>query len=230
MKSNNLNITSFVFRLQAIFYTKFCLVFLTALVLSCDDHEPLILTRAIKAAPDLTFNKLIVKKKSITAAELLKQIPEKEKEGYALKNISIEDPSIVLEGEKPNFILNLKKIGTFTIHLVLEKKGYDDTLIPAEIELSSEKFIFRKLITAKRTLTSRELLPQIQGGMKGYTLKNILINDASFGTVSGAQPNFTLHLIKEGVFTAVVTLEKKGYADANITAAIELAAERFSFT
>ncbi len=83
-------------------------------------------------ASSFTFNKLTknIKTPIITTAEILGSVIG-HKVGYTLKNImniSDNDLASVL-GSKPNFEINLKKVGSFTVTIVLEHSKYGEATI-----------------------------------------------------------------------------------------------------
>ncbi len=83
-------------------------------------------------SPSFTFNKLTknIKTPIITTAEILSSVIGY-KVGYTLKNItniSDNDLASVL-GSKPNFEINLKKVGSFTVTIVLEHSKYGEATI-----------------------------------------------------------------------------------------------------
>ncbi len=83
-------------------------------------------------ASSFTFNKLTknIKTPRITTAEILGSVIG-HKVGYTLKNImniSDNDLASVL-GSKPNFEINLKKVGSFTVTIVLEHSKYGEATI-----------------------------------------------------------------------------------------------------
>ncbi len=83
-------------------------------------------------SPSFTFNKLTknIKTPIITTAEILGSVVG-HKVGYTLKNItniSDNDLASVL-GSKPNFEINLKKVGSFTVTIVLEHSKYGEATI-----------------------------------------------------------------------------------------------------
>ncbi len=83
-------------------------------------------------SPSFTFNKLTknIKTPRITTAEILGSVVGN-KVGYTLKNvtnISDNDLASVL-GSKPNFEINLKKVGSFTVTIVLEHSKYGEATI-----------------------------------------------------------------------------------------------------
>ena len=60
----------------------------------------------------LSFNKLSTSKTGLSTNELLSQIPEREKQGFTLKSISVSNPSFAdVAGNCPQFVFDLKKIG-----------------------------------------------------------------------------------------------------------------------
>ena len=184
------------------------------------------------AAPSFTFNKLTRNfngSKIITAAQIIKQIPNASNNGYTLKSITISDTSFArVSGAKPYLQITILKAGTFTAKIVLEKTGYSDATIAAGVfEISTSatpNFIFNKLtrnFSDSKTITTAQILKQIPNASgSGYTLKSIAISDTSFATVSGTKPNLRITLLKPGTFTARIVLEKKNYNDATLAAGV----------
>ena len=195
---------------------------------SCERNGVILLEIQYQKPPTLTFNKLITSSRSLTESDLLKQIPEREKEGFTIKSIVIKDPYKAfaqVTGTKSIFSLNLKKEGTFTVKIVLEQNKYHDAVInDAEIELRIKKpakvLTFDRLSTTyKGSLSKAEILGQVQGEKLGYTLKSIAFANTAFAQASGTAPNISLTLKKVGTFTATIVLEHLHYEDAAITGA-----------
>ena len=177
--------------------------------------------KVIEPVPNLTFEALTVEKNSLTTAQILEQI-QGDKAGYTLKSLTLNDNSFgTVTGTKPNFIINLKKEGTFELSLVLEKaQAQDVTIIRASITYKpverGSKLTFKALTVEKNSLTTAQILEQIQGDKAGYTLKSLTLNDNSFGTVTGTKPNFIINLKKEGTFELSLVLEKAQAQDVTI--------------
>ena len=193
---------------------------------SCKDTGVIFFEIQLQKAPSLSFNKLFTSSRNVTASDLLKQIPEKEKKGFTIKSIVIKDSYKAFAqviGAKSSLSLNLKKTGTFTVTIILEQKEYHDAVITdAEIEVrikkSAKMLTFDTLATAyKSRLSKDEILRQVQGEKSGYTLKSITVANTAFAQAAGAAPNISLRLKKVGTFTATIVLEHLHYEDAAIT-------------
>ena len=82
---------------------------------------------------NLTFEKISLLRlntKTISTAQLLKQIKGNEKEGFTIKNIAVNDETIAqVEGTKPNFSIKIKQSRTFKANIVLEKTGFLDVTL-----------------------------------------------------------------------------------------------------
>ena len=164
----------------------------------------------------LTFSNLNVNGKTISPEQLLKQVKGKEKEGFIIKSIAVNEDEIAeVEGTKPYLKLNIKKAGTFKITLVLEKKGFEDVTIEGEITIEKVTATFKKFTgDGNKIITTAQILAQIQGltGLN-YTIKNITISDATKAEIQGTKPYLKLNIKKAGTFTATITLEKNGFLD-----------------
>ena len=164
----------------------------------------------------LTFEKLIVNNATITITDLLAHIKEKEKDGFAIKNLSSNATDILsIAGKAPNYQLTIKKYGQVTLTMVLYKKGYKEVTLKAVLVIKQPNLTFRKLVTAKSNITSQEMLSHIDNSA-GYKVKGITLKDTSFGSVTGTTPNLKITLTKYGNFTADLVLSKTGHLDANI--------------
>ena len=160
--------------------------------------------------PTLTFN-LITPKTTLTKTELEAQI-KGDKNGYTIKDIVVKDKNFAMV-HKPAFSLSLKKPGAFSASITLEKPNYFDVTLNASFEGKPEKLTFNKLSTYKNSIPKADILKQIKGGSGGYTIKSIVVNQSAFATVSS---DLSLSILKEGDFTANITLQKAGYFDAVI--------------
>ena len=189
----------------------------------------------VKPAVKFSFNKLTRQHKdgkTITMEQILTQIPKAKKEGYTLKSIRIESEKASfaeVSGTAPNFTITIKKAGTFTMTIVLEKQRQDDvTIVDCEVSVVLPSFVFNKLTKDRiGVLSTQEIFAQIPSAKtKGYTLKSIRIPDdkASFAEVGGTTPNFTITLKKAGTFTATIVLEHSNYFEISIQAEIQVGA------
>ena len=133
-------------------------------------------------------------------------------------------------GVRPNFVLNLKKPGDFTVNLTLEHDTKEDVSIPISIRLIVDRLTFSKYIhtaSGGKTIRGADLMKSVLGGV-GYTLRDIKLKDDAFGTVSGTRPNFTITLKKAGSFNATLTITKAGIHE-DLTAEIEAVLPHLTF-
>ena len=164
----------------------------------------------------LTFSKLVLDNATVTVADLLAHIKEEEKAGFAIRSLSSSDANILsVTGKAPNYQLTVKKYGEVTLTMVLSKEGYEEVTLKAVLVIEEPVLIFRKLVTAKSSITSQEILSQIDNHT-GYKVKGITLKDTSFGSVTGATPDLKITLTKHGNFTADIVLSKTGHLDATI--------------
>ena len=185
-----------------------------------------------KAPTDLSFDKLTrTDKFTVTAADLLGNL-RGTKTGYRLGAVSFADSSYgTVTGTKPSFVLNLRKVGDFTVNLTLEHDTKEDISISAAIQLVVTKLSFSKYIhtiSDGKTIKGADLMKNILGGT-GYTLKSIALKDDAFGTVSGTAPNLTVTLKKAGSFNATLTISKGG-TNEDLSAEIEAVLPSLTFT
>ena len=86
---------------------------------------------------DLTFSKLVLDNATVTVADLLAHIKEKEKAGFAIKSLSSGDASILsVTGKAPDYQLTIKKHGEVTLTMVLSKKGYEEVTLKAVLVIN----------------------------------------------------------------------------------------------
>ena len=167
----------------------------------------------------LNFDKLVLNNATVTVADLLAHIKEDEKAGFAIKSLSSSDANILaVSGKAPNYQLTVKKYGQVTLTMVLSKKGYKEVTLKAALVIKEPTLTFKKLVTAKSSITSQEILSQIDNHT-GYKVKGITLKDTSFGSVTGTTPNLKITLTKYGNFTADIVLSKTGHLDATIKGA-----------
>ena len=154
------------------------------------------------------------------------------KAGYQLKAVSFADSSYgTVTGTKPSFVLNLRKVGDFTVNLTLAHDTKKDVSISAAIQLVVTKLSFSKYIHTVadgKAIKGADLMKNVLGAT-GQTLKNIALKDTSFGTVSGTAPNLTITLKKAGSFNATLTLSKGGTSE-DLAAEIEAVLPSLTFT
>ena len=166
------------------------------------------------------FNFLELKKTDgnaiITTDEILGRIRGLTGLNYKLKSINITDTNKAeVEGDEPNFSIKIKKTGTFTATIILEKSGQDVTLNNCQFDISSPALTFSKLTRtdSNKTITTAQILAQIQGNRGGYTIKNISITDTNKAEKQGDKPNLKIKIKQAGTFTATIILEKNGFLD-----------------
>ena len=201
---------------------KIFLLFVGVLLFSCGEDSP---TQEVT----FTFKNITIdaskKGKTITAKQVLAQIPEASGKNYTLKSISTSDKSIAeVSGTKPNFQITLKKVGKFTATIVLEKTGAKDiTLNNCTFEITKsvlDSFTFKTLevnINDTKTISADDILRQITDAQtKGYTLKSITISDKNIAEASGTKPNLQITLKKKGNFMATLVLEHKTHLDITL--------------
>ena len=185
---------------------------------------------AFEIVPEFIFDKLIVSSsgsKTITAADLLKQIAGAVAAGYTIKSIAItEDTKKLATANGTAITLDLKKTGIFKATIILKKDQHSDiTLTDCEFEISGKKpaptLTFTKLSRKFSTapITKAEILKQIKQDITGWTLKNVVLSNASFGDVDS---NFSIRLKKIGNFSATLTFERAGYVSAQVTGSFEI--------
>ena len=204
--------------------------FNATLTLGKTNYSDVTLNASIEGKPEsLTFDKLTISKKAIPQAEINAQI-KGSKNGYTLKNIVVADSNFAsVTGTAPNLSLTLKKTGTFNATLTLGKANHFDVTLNASIEGKVESLTFDKLTTSKKAIPQAEINTQIKGSKNGYTLKNIVVADSNFASVTGTAPNLSLTLKKTGTFNATLTLGKANHFDVTLNASIEGRAENLSF-
>ena len=185
---------------------------------------------AFEIAPEFIFDKLIVSSsgsKTITAADLLKQITGAVAAGYTIKSIAItEDTKKLAKANGTAITLDLTKTGIFKATIILKKDQHSDiTLKDCAFEVSGKKAaitltftkLSRKFSTAP--ITKTQILGQIKEDTTGWTLKSMVLSDNSFGNVDS---NFSIHLKKIGNFSARIVFERAGYVAAQVTGNFEI--------
>ena len=172
-------------------------------------------------AKDFNFPRFfaVLTDNEITIEQLKKNL--KSPAGWAIKSIKIDDKSFaeVTGTIAKDFKIKLKKAGTFTATIVLEKTNYIDIAINnCEFEIS--KLIAPKLTFTKfekynndKIITAKQILANVGGAKAGYNIKSINdISDANIAEVKGTEIN----LKKLGTFTAEIVLESDNYEDATL--------------
>ena len=167
--------------------------------------------------------------KAISTEEIMVQIKGALYEGYRLKSIEVDNKRIAkVEGIKPNLKINVLKSGVFTATIVLENPNRLDVTINEAVFIIfpsfSKNFIFEKLAvnyTKTDTITSSQIMNQITGATsEGYRIKGVKITtNEEFAKVYSIKKNIGINLIKPGVFTATITLEKENFTDVIIRSA-----------
>ena len=176
--------------------------------------------------PTLTFDKLITPKKAVSRVEIERQI-KGAKNSYTLKTLVVSDSNFAT-ADNNNFTLSLKKTGTFSVTITLQKANYFDVVLNASFEGKPENLSFDKLSTYKKNIPKADILKQVKGGSGNYTIKSISVNQSAFATVGS---DLSLTILKEGDFTANITLQKAGYFDAVINnAAFKATSAALSFS
>ena len=181
-------------------------------------------------SPGFTFNKLLRRfgdGKTISADKILGQIPEDPKsKGYKLKSITVNDSNYArVTGSKPNLGLELLKGGSFTVDIVLEHAVYLDFGIDnAKFEVKLPSFSFNRFVRdAKdsKIISTNEILGRIPEDPKsqGYSLKSIIVGDASRARVRGTKPDLEVEFLGDVSFTADIVLEHSNYFDVTIKGA-----------
>ena len=187
--------------------------FTARLTLAHDSYGDVIVTAHFTiqkgASKKLGFSKLTSNQNLITKEAILKNV-NGDKNGYMLKSISaISDSDVAsLTGRG----LQIKKAGRFTATLTLAHAIYADvTLTGAQFEIKF--YSFTKLVTPyKKAISKAEIEKQVKG-LAGYTLKSIAtISDSAIAALTGSAQT-ALYIKKIGLFTATLTLEKRGEAD-----------------
>ena len=157
--------------------------------------------------------------KEISVERLKKQL--KSESGWTIKSIKIDNESFAeVTGSLPNLKIILKKSGTFTASITLQKKGWQDFVLKdCKIQVVLPKFSFSKFTQnkSKKTITSAEILKQIAGAQAaGYSIKSIVVSDENFAKVSGTAPKLQIDIQKVGKFTATIVLSHKSFFEITL--------------
>ena len=157
--------------------------------------------------------------KEISVEMLKKQL--KSESGWTIKSIKIDDESFAeVTGSLPNLKIILKKSGSFTASITLQKKGWQDFVLKdCKIQVVLPQFSFSKFtqIKGKKTITSVEILKQIAGAQAaGYSIKSIVVSDENFAKVSGTAPTLQIDIQKVGKFTATIVLSHKSFFEITL--------------
>ena len=174
----------------------------------------------------LTFPKFKTDKKTLTKAEIFNQV-QGNKTGYTITKIAVANASDATVNADNS--LTLKKEGIISITLTLQK-GSTQKTVNGQIEYRPKPALtFTKLTTSKKTITQAEINTQIKGNKNGYTIKNIVVANSNFATVTGTAGNFSLALKRTGTFSVTITLGRTNYSDITLNASLEGRAENLSF-
>ena len=174
----------------------------------------------------LTFPKFKTDKKTLTKTDIFNQV-QGDKTGYTITKIAVANASDATVNADNS--LTLKKEGIISITLTLQKASTQKT-VNGQIEYRPKPALtFTKLTTSKKTITQAEINIQIKGNKNGYTIKNIVVANSNFATVTGTAPNFSLALKRTGTFSATITLGRTNYSDVTLNASLEGRAENLSF-
>ena len=93
----------------------------------------------------LTFSRLVLDNATVTVADLLGQIKEKEKVGFAIKSLRSSDANILsISGKAPNYQLTVKKYGELTLTMILSKKGYKEVTLKAVLVIEENLSLLLK--------------------------------------------------------------------------------------
>ena len=184
-------------------------------------------------AETLTFNSLTTgHRATINSSDIWTQISGAQKANYTLKSISnISDDSVAqVQGTGRGSRIILKKAGSFTAVIVLERNGYFDVTIPAAsftIQKGASKNLgFDKLtISYQKTISKSTIESRITGSgndKAGYTIQSIdNISPRDAAELTGT-PKLSLHIKKIGDFTARLTLVHNFYGNATLTASFTI--------
>ena len=181
-------------------------------------------------APTFAFNALTTSyeiDKSIGTADLLKQIPfdSESKRGYTLKSIRMPASYGFIGGVAPNLQMEIIKVGSFTVDIILEKAHHEDAEITgARFSISKgttppDYFRFTKMVTRyayQKVLKKAAVLKQIVNAYRnGFTIKSIAnISNTSIAEVTGA--DFDIKIKSIGTFTADIVLHSPSNFDGEV--------------
>ena len=190
------------------------------LLWACGSDDPVVVRKKEADASKFGFTLLkITDVKEISVERLKKQL--KSESGWTIKSIKIDDESFAeVTGSLPNLKIILKKSGTFTASITLQKKGWQDFVLKdCKIQVVLPKFSFSKFTQSKskKTITSVEILKQIAGAeAAGYAIKSIVVSDENFAKVSGTAPKLQIDIQKVGKFTATIVLSHKSFFEITL--------------
>ena len=213
-------------RAKFIFLASIMACLLLSILWRCtDDVEPLVYGK--KKAPYLSFSTLLTEKRLLGVSDILEQINEKEKKGYRVKAIILDDDIknfVSVRGEIPNIEIHFKKTGVFTATIILQKADYQDATVKARFEILRQEaadLSFRRplseVFVPSGSFTAAEILGNIEGDKDGYTLKEITdIAPKGVAKLSGTAPDFKLLFQNVGVFSAILVLQHPTKKDATV--------------
>ena len=197
-------------------------------------YEDFVLKGTIKAAnfkadaKDFSFTILPVNAKEVTIEQIKKNL--KAPAGWTIKSIKIDDKSYA--DVDSQLKITIKKSGTFTINITLQKTGYDDyvlkgTILAANFKANAKDFSFT--ILPVRAIFNKAEVPieQIKKNLKapaGWSIKSIKIDDTTFAEVTGTSvKDLKITIKRGGTFTINITLQKTGYEDFVLKGTIKAA-------
>ena len=191
-----------------------------------------------KANPkDFGFLLLSVNTKEVSLEKI--QSILKAPAGWTIKSIKIDDTSYAeVMGISFNYF-KIKKPGTFSFSITLQKTGYEDFVlkgikIKATFKADAKDFSFKLLeLTGAKEVTIEQIKKNLKAPA-GWTIKSLKIDHESFAAVTGTSvKDFKITIKKSGTFTINITLQKTGYEDfvlkGNIKATLKADAKDFSF-
>ena len=200
---------------------KFLRIFLAGwLLFSCNSNNAGYEGRELKKAnpKDFGFSLLSVNAKEVSIEKV--QSILKAPAGWTIKSIKIDDTSYAeLMGISFNYF-KIKKPGTFSFSITLQKKGYEDFVlkgvkIKATFLADAKDFSFKllELTGAKKEVTIEQIKKNLKA-LAGWTIKSVKIDDESFAAVTGTSvKDFKITIKKTGAFSFSIILQKTGYED-----------------
>ena len=143
--------------------------------------------------------------------------------GWTIKSLTIVDSDFgEVTGAGSNQKITIKKDGTFTINITLEKTGWVDFVLQGKIKASTPTQPLKKadakdfnfpLLPVNGAEVSFAVLRGNLTSPAGWTIKSIAVVDSDFGEVTGAGSNQKITIKKDGEFAINITLGKTGYED-----------------
>ena len=174
-----------------------------------------ILAASLKAdAKDFSFTTLPVNAKEVTIEQLKKNL--KAPAGWTIKSIKIDDTNFaeVTGTSVKDLKITIKRGGTFTINITLQKAGYEDFVLKGKILAASLKadandFSFTTLPVNAKAVTIEQIKKNLKAPA-GWTIKSIKIDNTSFADVDS---KLKITIKKSGEFSFSITLQKTGWVD-----------------